>query len=347
MLRTCAVVCGGKEIFPQCSLVSFLFLSHKSSFQWLAFRELVPLCPQRPSFLEHYIDSAVLIAVMDQGQVHKSRLQKWPVGKLNGFSFKWLLAVSFNKGMLCSRCPFELGPIVSLLWGTYWKCPSQDLWGWGWRMTVFPLLQGLCLKPARLEQQAKPQNSSVLPSFPLQQGKAERGWNLKRCACRKICHSFVQEGCVEDTGESLMSYKLLHLFWHWHLGSLYPPSVFSNTSWAKGVCPSCLSYGLCPKDRLGFFVSLVQYLHFLLSPDTVAGLLCLLGVIPSVQRKRWGWRKVPCPTSCVQIGDLWCWLLLGCLLQPDHKCFLHLWKWKRILVSANLLLITVYPVALF
>uniref|UniRef100_A0A8C3TZ33 Cohesin subunit SA n=1 Tax=Catharus ustulatus TaxID=91951 RepID=A0A8C3TZ33_CATUS len=49
------------------------------------------------------------------------------LGKLNGFSFKWLLAVSFNKGMLCSTCPFELGPIVSLLWRTYWKCPSQDL----------------------------------------------------------------------------------------------------------------------------------------------------------------------------------------------------------------------------
>lgn len=125
--------------FSTVSFSFFLILSHKSSFQWLAFRELVPLCPQRPSFLEHYIDSAVLIAVMDQGQVHKSRFQKWPVGKLNGFSFKWLLDVSFNKWMLCSRCPFELGPIVSVLWGTYWKCPSQDLWGWGWWITVFTL----------------------------------------------------------------------------------------------------------------------------------------------------------------------------------------------------------------
>lgn len=112
---------------------------------------------------------------------------------------------------------------------------------------VHSLLQGLCLKPARLKQQAKPQNSSVLPSFPLQQGKAERGWNLKRCACRNICHSFVQEGCVEDTGESLMSYKLLHLFWHWHLGSLYPPTVFCNTSWAKGVCPPVFLMGCVPR----------------------------------------------------------------------------------------------------
>lgn len=35
-----------------------------------------------------------------------------------------------------------------------------------------------------------------------------------------------------------------------------------------------------------------------------------------------------CLTSRVQIGVLWCWLLSGCLLQPDNQCFLHLWKWK-------------------
>ena len=174
--------------------------------------------------------------------------------------------------------------------------------------SVHCLLQGLCLKPARRKQQAKLQTCRVLPSLPPQKGKAERGWNLERCTCRNICHSFVQEGCGEDTGESFMSYKLLHLSWYWQLGSLYPPLLlfFVILPWAKGVCPSCLSYGLCPKDRLGFFCSLSPISTFAalawLSP-TITGLLCLLGLILSVQRKRQGRRKVPSPTSLVSGPD--------------------------------------------
>lgn len=47
---------------------------------------------------------------------------------------------------------------------------------------------------------------------------------------------------------------------------LYPSLLmfFVILPWAKGVCPSCLSYGLCPKDRLGFFVNSVQFLYLLL-----------------------------------------------------------------------------------
>lgn len=49
----------------------------------------------------------------------------------------WFLAGSFNKWMLCSKSLLELGPVASLLWGTCWKSPSRDLWGWGWRTSMF------------------------------------------------------------------------------------------------------------------------------------------------------------------------------------------------------------------
>lgn len=337
-----------KGKFSTTSFSFFLILSHKS-FQWLAFREFVPLCPQRPSFLEHYRDSAVLIAAMDQGQVHKSRLQKWPVGKLNGFSFKWLLAVSFNKWMLCSRC------LLSLAW--LFHCCGEHIENVHLKTSEGEAEEQLC-SPSVAGSLPETSQTEAASKAPEQQGASHlpsaAGKSRKRLKSREM-H-------LQEHLPFLCPGGLRRRYW-WEFDVLQAPSpllaltlgvslstsafVFCNTSWAKGVCPSCLSYGLCPRDRLGFSVSLVQYLHLLLSPATVTGLLCLLGLILSVQRKRQGWRKIPCPTSRVQIGVLWCWLLSGCLLQPDNKCFLHLWKWKRILVSADLLLTTVYPVALF
>lgn len=175
---------------------------------------------------------------MDWGQDHKSRLQKWPVGKWNGFSFMWRLACSLNKWMFCSKYPSELGPIASLLWGTCWKRPSQDLWVWGWRTSLF----AVCYRVFACNQPDWSRRQSSRPAmlFPA-------------CLCsEKKKEAEISRGALAGTFAIPLSrraakkilVRVLRLTssftcpGNWQLRSLsISASVFCNTSVGKKVCP--------------------------------------------------------------------------------------------------------------
>lgn len=161
--------------------------------------------------------------------------------------------------MLCSKSPFELGLVASLLWGTCWNCPSQDLWEWGWRMSLFTVC------------------SRVF------------SWNQ--------------------------------------------PDWRSKQSSRPAACfPACL----CSREKQK---------EAKISRDALAGTFA----IPLSRRAA---EKILVRVLCLTISftcpgiDRW-GLSLHLCLQPDDECFLHLWKWKRTLVSADLLLTTVQLVTFF
>lgn len=290
-----------KGNFSRASFSFFLILSQKISFLWLAFRLCVP------SLLEGFVGSPVLIALMDGGQHHKSRSQKWPVGKWNRFSFMWLLAVSFNKWMLCSKSPSELGLIASLLCGRHWKCLSQGLWGWraslftvcyrvfAWNQPDWSSKQGpgpaacfpACLCSREKQKEAEISRDTLAETFAI---------SMSSKAAEKL---LVREGVYVLQASSLVLILIVGI------SLLTYGSLFGNTSMGKGVCaPPDFFMGYIPRSGWLFcFLNPISTFAALawLSP-TVRGHLCLPELLLSVQRRWQGRREVPCPTSC-----LWSW----------------------------------------
>lgn len=176
----------------------------------------------------------------------------------------WLLAVSFIKWMLCSKSPSELGHIASLLWGTCWKCLSQDFWGWGWRKRLFTV----CYRVLAWNQPVWSSKQSCRPAvcFPacLCSREQEKEAEISRDALEGTFAIPWSRRAAEKILVSFTSYKLLHLSWYWQLDSLCPPLFlfFCNISMSKG-CVLLLSLWAVSQGQVGFFVSSVQYLHLL------------------------------------------------------------------------------------
>lgn len=256
----------------------------------------------------------------------------------------WRLACSLNKGMLCSTSSSELGPIASLLWGTCWKCPSQDLWVWGWRTS----LSAVCYRVFACNQPDWSRRQSSRPAmfFPAclcsreKKKEAEISRDalagtfaipLSRRAAKKI---LVRVLCLTSS---------FTCPGNWQLGSLsISASVFCNTSVGKKVCPPPIFLTGCV-PRTGWVFLLTQSNFYI---------CCFSLIVPHCDRASWiniecaekkdkegGRFPVPLLLSLVLIRGLWCWFVPACLLQLN-ECFLHLWKWKRIFVSADLLLTT-------
>lgn len=138
----------------------------------------------------------------------------------------------------------------------------------------------------------------------------------------------------------VLCYKLLCLPWCWWLSSLYPPLLlfFLIRPWAKCTGGVPLLSFCVPKTGcfLCFLSPISAFAALAWSSPAVTGFLHLLGLRPSVQKRRQGEGfSIPCFLSLVLIRGLCSQSLPGCLLQPDDECFLHLWKWKRILVLCN------------
>lgn len=206
--------------------------------------------------------------------------------------------------MLCSKSPFELGPIASALWGTCWKCPSQDLCEWGWRTSLFTV----CCRVFAWNRSDRSSKQSSRPAACCPAGlcsgekqkeaKISRGAlagafaiPLSRRAAEKILVSFVLQApslALVLTATVSLSTSAAGFF-------------FLILPWAKctGAVP-LLSFCV-PKTGCFFcFLSPISAFAALawLSP-AVTGVLHLLGPSPSVQNRRQGKRRVLHPLSLV------------------------------------------------